>query len=179
MKPKFLPGFGLLLITLFAIFSIKSKTAETATIATTTAAVTTNMANNSRGVDISRFGAANSDSKDKQNIEPFRAETSTGSLTTLVTVPEGKLLVIESVTGQIATLGTNDADSIRLTSVTSSSGISLGVIAPTYTRPIGSGGTFALYTASLRLYVLPGESLRSVFFGTGFVMVSGFYVDFP
>src|SRR5262245_21909493 len=140
MKPGFLRVFGSLLVAVF---------------------VTANMAK-PRGMNISSLRAASSDSKDRLAIEPFRAETHTGFLTVLVTVPEGKLLVIESVTGEITSVGLNP-DHIRLGGVTSSAS-GVAVVAPTYTRPSGSG-TLALYTASVRLYVLPGQSLKSLFFG--------------
>jgi hypothetical protein len=107
-------------------------------------------------------------------IEPFRASTAESGAT-LVTVPEGKLLVIELVTGAAFTSGTNSEDAIELFTPTFHSFF----IAPSHKRVLGLSQSIAWYTHSVRFYVLPGEQLSVNFVGIGNVSVSGYYADAP
>lgn len=188
MKAKVLPGFVWISIgisTVFLPYSIKSKTTETVTT-TATAAVTANRVNNAMpgGLDVSQFvGVDNSNnvgtaSSDSKAIQPFRAGASVDG-STIVIVPEGKLLVIELVTGSVSTQGTDSEVAVRL--VTSSGPTFSGIydIAPSHARPTGAD-TYAVYTQSVRIYVLPGERLMFFFPADGAalgVSVSGYFVD--
>jgi hypothetical protein len=91
-----------------------------------------------------------------------------------VTVPEGKLLVIELVTGVVESSGNNSEFSIELVI---GSNLEHIIIAPSHTTFDGFG-VRAFYTHSVRFYVLPGEVLKVLQFGTAFrVTVSGYFVD--
>jgi hypothetical protein len=108
-----------------------------------------------------------------KGITPFRAGADQEGQT-LVTVPEGKLLVIELVTGVGESFGNNSEFAIELVISNLAEHI---IIAPSHTTFDGLG-VRAFYTQSVRFYVLPGEVVKVFQFGTAFrLTVSGYFVD--
>jgi hypothetical protein len=189
MKATFLSVFVWSFIgisTVVVPFSIKSKTTETANTTTTTLAAPANTEDNSRrlnGLDASRVTGANGSNKvssispDSKDTEPFRASANENNAI-LVTVPAGKLFVVEWVSGYAITSGSNSENQIILIS---SSGPTYYFIAPSYVNPIGENKQ-AFYTHLVRFYVLPGERLTVAFpsFSSGrSILVSGYFVNEP
>lgn len=164
----------------------KAKTAEAVpsktTLRSTNKAITASTASNAlqlNGLNVNPFVAVESGikvctaSSGCKGITPFRAGVDQEGQT-LVTVPEGKLLVIELVTGVVESFGNNSESSIELVI---GSNLEHIIIAPSHTTFDGFG-VRASYTHSVRFYVLPGEVLKVLQFGTAFrVTVSGYFVD--
>ena len=187
MKTRLLSVLGCLIIgitTFFGPNSIKSKTTETRATATP-AAVTVNTATSAPqagGLAISRVAGldVSTTKSDSKDIQPFRAGAGQDGAT-IVTVPEGKLLVVEFVSGSVSTPGANSDVAVRLVTAISGPGGFTGIydIAPSHTRPTGTH-TYAVYTQPVRIYVLPGERLVMFFDADGAALgitVSGYFVD--
>jgi len=99
---------------------------------------------------------------------------------TVLTVPNGKRLVIETVTGRAAFYNTNiPADPIHLAVFDDNDLIRLFYIAPSFTQ-YANGNTVTYYTHSIRLYLSPGDRLFiSLPANDSNAHVSGYWVDLP
>lgn len=190
MKTGFLSVLVWLFIGIATVFvpnSIKSKTTET-TVTNDPAVLTANTSMSvpqpgalaiSRSAALDKSRNISTTSSDSKDIQPFRAGAGADG-TIIVTVPEGKLLVIELVSGSVSTPGANSEVAVRL--VTSPAGADLtGLydIAPSHVRPTGTH-TYAVYTQPVRIYVLAGERLVMFFPADGAALgitVSGYFVD--
>lgn len=117
---------------------------------------------------------------DRPTRQPFFAHTTT-NFSDLVTVPVGKVLVIESVNGVVNATGFAGAIEVYGSGV---NGVATSIIvAPTYHDNLD---TRTYYTHSGRYYVPGGNTVHVSWFATGSglldslsVNVSGYFVDEP
>ena len=115
---------------------------------------------------------------DRPTKQPFFVKTYT-NFSELVTVPAGKVLVIESVSGYVSASGLPGAFDLY---ASGSNGVVMSqIVAPSFHD---SADTRTYYTHQGRYYIPAGNTLRVAWFGTGnslldtmYLAVSGYYVD--
>jgi len=112
--------------------------------------------------------------------QPFSAKVDEVGF--VVFVPEGKRLVIETVTGRVGTLTINPVDALHFVVLAGSAEVfkSSFFIAPSFIRPV-TGANITYYTHSGRIYLVAGDRLRVSFFlsESRDIWLSGYWVDVP
>jgi len=115
---------------------------------------------------------------DRPTKQPFFVKTYT-NFSELVTVPAGKVLVIESVSGYVNATGLPGAFDLY---ASGSDGVVMSqIVAPSFHN---SADTRTYYTHQGRYYIQAGNTLHVSWFATGnsvlgnmYLAVSGYYVD--
>ncbi len=111
---------------------------------------------------------------DNPAFQPFTAQRFSSGV--LVTVPDGKLLIIEFVTGRQVI----PASSFSPGSIALSVGLMSYTIAASSVRPAANSNNFHTVSQPTRIYVPAGQQLSVTLEGSSpIVGVSGYYVDVP
>lgn len=115
---------------------------------------------------------------DNPAFQPFQASANTSGAI-LVTVPAGKRLVIEFVSGsQVVPSSTQTDGSIQIRA----GGIFAHYATPLSVRPSGNNNTVYSVSQPMRMYVSAGQQLQVFFSGAAILVnlnVTGYYVNVP